>query len=355
MEENNFDIEQLIGRRVSLDISDDALNALRGKFIAVTGAAGSIGSGICRQLMRLCDLSGMLLIDNAETPMHELRLELSGKAPKNTHFIIADIRDKRRIDSLFSQYRPEIVFHAAAYKHVPLMEENPYEAAFVNVIGTKNVADAAAANGCEIFLLASTDKAVEATGILGVTKRIAERYIQSRKSATKFITVRFGNVTDSNGSVLPLFRQQISNGGPVTVTDSRMTRYFMTIPEACRLIIEACALCEGNDTFLFDMGEPVSIMELAKKMIALSGRNDIQIVETGIRPGEKLTERLLNDGETTEKTSHPRIMRVLSQKTSQELGDSMLIAIASSIESCDEKKISETLKWNSLKKPIPEE
>lgn len=344
MEDYNFDIEQLIGRRVSLSISDDALNALKGKFIAVTGAAGSIGSGICRQLMRLCDLSGLLLIDNAETPMHELRLELSGKAPKNTHFIIADIRDKRRINQLFAQYRPNVVFHAAAYKHVPLMEENPYEAAYVNVIGTKNVADAATANGCETFVLASTDKAVEATGILGATKRIAEMYIQSRNSATKFLTVRFGNVTDSNGSVLPLFRQQIKNGGPVTITDSRMTRYFMTIPEACRLIIEACALGQGNDTFLFDMGEPVSIMELAKKMISQSERNDIQIVETGIRPGENLTEKLLNKGETTEKTSHPRIEKIATHHISAEKADEKINIITNVLESCNDERIGETIK-----------
>ena len=344
MENTNFDIEQLIGRRASGDISADALKALEGKSVAVTGAAGSIGSEICRQLVAHCNLSEMLLIDNGETPIHELKLELGENVPKNTSFVIADIRDKRRIDRLFSQHRPEIVFHAAAYKHVPLMEENPNEAACVNVIGTKNVADSAAANGCEIFLLASTDKAVEATGILGTTKRIAEKYIQSRKSATKFLSVRFGNVTDSNGSVLPLFRQQIKNGGPVTVTDKRMTRYFMTIPEACRLIIEACALCNGNDTFLFDMGEPVSIMELAEKMIAQSGRHDIHIVETGIRPGEKLSEKLLNEGETTEKTSHPRIMRVFSKKTSQEQGDAMINAITQSLENCDEKEIAETLK-----------
>ena len=344
MENTDFDIEQLIGRRASDDISADALKALEGKRVAVTGAAGSIGSEICRQLVAHCNLSEMLLIDNGETPIHELRLELGENAPKSTHFVIADIRDKRRIDRLFSQYQPEIVFHAAAYKHVPLMEENPYEAACVNIIGTKNVADAAAANGCKIFILASTDKAVEATGILGASKKIAEMYIQSRKSTTKFLTVRFGNVTDSNGSVLPLFRQQIKNGGPVTVTDKRMTRYFMTIPEACRLIIEACALGHGNDTFLFDMGEPVSIMELAKKMIAKSGRNDIKIVETGIRPGEKITEKLLNEGETTEKTSHPRIMRVISKKTSPKQGDAMLSNIAKSIESCDEEEISETLK-----------
>ncbi len=344
MEDYNFDIEQLIGRRVSLSISDDALNALKGKFVAVTGAAGSIGSEICRQLTYSCETSGLLFIDNAETPLHQLRLELSDKTPENSHFIIADIRDKRRIDRLFAQHHPEIVFHAAAYKHVPFMEENPYEAAFVNVIGTKNVADAAAENGCETFVLASTDKAVEATGILGASKRLAEMYIQSRNSATKFLTVRFGNVTDSNGSVLPLFRQQIKNGGPVTVTDSRMTRYFMTIPEACKLIIEACALGHGNDTFLFDMGEPISIIELARKMIEHSGRNDIKIVETGIRPGENITEKLLNKGETTEKTSHPRIEKIVTRHISAEQADEKINIITNVLESCDDERIGKTIK-----------
>ena len=344
MEEYNFDIEQLIGRRVSLDTSDDALKALKGKFVAVTGAAGSIGSGICRQLMRQCEPSGLLLIDNAETPLHNLRLELGGKTPCDTFFVIADIRDKRRIQHLFEKHRPDVVFHAAAYKHVPMMEENPYEAALVNVIGTKNVADTAASCHCDTFILASTDKAVEATGILGATKRLAEIYIQSRDTATKFLTVRFGNVTDSNGSVLPLFRQQIANGGPVTVTDSRMTRYFMTIPEACRLIIEAYALGIDNDTFLFDMGEPVSMMTIAHKMIELSGRNDIEIAETGIRPGEKITEKLLNTGETTVKTSHPRIEKVLTRHISTGQADNIIDTIAEAIASCDDEKIAKTIK-----------
>jgi FlaA1/EpsC-like NDP-sugar epimerase len=285
----------------------------------VTGAAGSIGSELCRQLLGY-GVSRIILFDNAETPVHNLRLELEDSCP-GLNFIplIGDVRNTKRLDYVFRKYRPSIVFHAAAYKHVPLMEENPCEAILVNVIGSKKVADKCIEYGVEKMVMISTDKAVNPTSIMGCSKRLAEIYIQSLGLAinngtvnghTKFITTRFGNVLGSNGSVIPRFTAQIERGGPVTVTDPRITRYFMTIPEACRLVMEASAISEGNQIVVFDMGKPVKIVDLARNMIELAGfvpDKDIKIVFTGLRPGEKLYEEILSTAENTIPTSHELI------------------------------------------------
>jgi FlaA1/EpsC-like NDP-sugar epimerase len=312
-------IEDLLGRseiKISLDKIKENLH---GRCILVTGAAGSIGSELCRQLLGY-GVSRIILFDNAETPVHNLRLELEDSCP-GLNFIplIGDVRNTKRLDYVFRKYRPSIVFHAAAYKHVPLMEENPCEAILVNVIGSKKVADKCIEYGVEKMVMISTDKAVNPTSIMGCSKRLAEIYIQSLGLAinngtvnghTKFITTRFGNVLGSNGSVIPRFTAQIERGGPVTVTDPRITRYFMTIPEACRLVMEASAISEGNQIVVFDMGKPVKIVDLARNMIELAGfvpDKDIKIVFTGLRPGEKLYEEILSTAENTIPTSHELI------------------------------------------------
>jgi len=312
-------IEDLLGRP-EINISMDEIIAnFRGKVIMVTGAAGSIGSELCRQLATF-GVEKLVLFDNAETPMHNLRLELEEKF-KDLHFIpvIGDVRLDRRLDFAFRKYRPQIVFHAAAYKHVPLMEENPCEAVLVNVTGTRYVADKCVEYGVEKMVMISTDKAVNPTNIMGCTKRLAEIYVQSlglsiehgqTVGKTKFVTTRFGNVLGSNGSVIPRFREQIAKGGPVTVTHPDITRFFMTIPEACRLVMEAATMTGGNQIFVFDMGESVKIANLAKRMIELAGLQegkDIKIEYTGLRPGEKLYEEVLSDAESTIPTKHDRI------------------------------------------------
>ena len=317
-------IEDLLGRE-EIRINEDGIRKeCEGKVILVTGAAGSIGSELCRQLASF-GVKMIILFDNAETPMHNLRLELEGRFP-GLRFVpvIGDVRQPERLDYVFRKFSPEIVFHAAAYKHVPLMEENPCEAVLVNVYGSRNVADKCIEYGVEKMVMISTDKAVNPTNIMGCTKRLAEIYVQSLglameegrvKGGTKFITTRFGNVLGSSGSVIPHFREQIEKGGPVTVTDPRITRYFMTIPEACRLVMEAATLSGGNQIFAFEMGEPVKIDDLARKMIALAGLkvgSDIEIEYTGLRPGEKLYEEVLSSAEDTDPTAHDliRIARV---------------------------------------------
>ena len=308
-------IEDLLGREpIQLD-SQEVEAGIRGRRVMVTGGAGSIGSEIVRQLCRLKPAS-LVLVDQAESALYDLQMELKNKCQQNQiHFIVADVTDKYRMERIFEIHRPEIIYHASAYKHVPLMEDCPYEALRTNLGGTKNVADLAVKYGTVKFVMVSTDKAVNPTNVMGATKRLCELYVQSvsvlDKPKTQFITTRFGNVLGSNGSVIPLFRKQIEKGGPVTITHKDIIRYFMTIPEACQLVLEAGFLGKGGEIFLFDMGEPVRIMDMAEKMISLSGLvpyKDIQIVETGLRPGEKLYEELLASKEVTIPTPHEKIM-----------------------------------------------
>lgn len=310
----NIKIEDLLDRGV-IELDDQALRKqLLNKVILVTGAAGSIGSEIVRQLTRFKP-ARIVLFDEAESPLYEIQLELSEKFRFNDFVIeMGNVRDYERIKSVFEKYRPDIVYHAAAYKHVPMVEQLPLEGVKTNIFGTKNVADLAVTYGCDKFVMISTDKAVNPTNVMGCTKRIAEIYIQSLNSRSKtcFITTRFGNVLGSNGSVIPRFTRQIEEGGPVTVTHPDITRFFMTIPEACQLVLQAGALGEGGELFVFDMGESVKIVDLARKMIKLSGfevGKDIHIVFTGLRPGEKLYEEVLNVKETTLPTPHKRIKR----------------------------------------------
>ena len=312
-------IEDLLGRSEIQISLEEIKENISGKVVMVTGAAGSIGSELCRQLAAF-GVRKLVLYDNAETPMHNIRLELEERFPSLDFVpIIGDVRLERRLDFAFRTHRPQIVFHAAAYKHVPLMEENPCEAVLVNVAGSRNVADKCLVYGVDKMVMVSTDKAVNPTNIMGCTKRLAEIYIQSLgiaiesgkiKGKTKFVTTRFGNVLGSNGSVIPRFREQIEKGGPVTVTHPDITRFFMTIPEACRLVMEAATLPIENRICVFDMGEPVKIDTLARRMIELSGLvpdYDIKIVYSGLRPGEKLYEEVLSNVENTDPTSHDRI------------------------------------------------
>ena len=307
----NVKVEDLLGRDEIAISMDKIRERFAGKVVMVTGASGSIGSELCRQLARF-GIKKLVLYDNAETPMHNLRLELEDKY-KDLHFVpvIGDVRQLPRLDYVFRTWHPQVVFHAAAYKHVPLMEDNPCEAVLVNVIGSRNVADKCIEYGAEMMVMISTDKAVNPTNIMGCTKRLAEIYVQSiNNDKTKFVTTRFGNVLGSNGSVIPRFREQIEKGGPVTVTHKDITRYFMTIPEACRLVLEAATMSAGKDIFVFDMGKPVKIDRLARRMIELAGfvpDEDIKIVYTGLRPGEKLYEEVLSDKENTLPTQHDRI------------------------------------------------
>ena len=312
-------IEDLLERE---SIKLDNINIIRevlDKTVMVTGAAGSIGSEICRQLTQY-NPGRIIMVDQAESPMYDLQYELRNIEPyrkmaDRMAFVIANIKDRGRMEEIFKLYRPQIIYHAAAYKHVPFMEENPYESILVNVFGTKNIADLAIQYGVEKFVMISTDKAVNPTNVMGATKRMAEIYIQSRSTdTTHFVTTRFGNVLGSNGSVIPLFKKQLAAGGPLTVTHKEINRYFMTIPEACNLVLEAGAMGAGGDIFVFDMGSPVKIYDLAKKMIQLSGMKNIEIKEIGLRPGEKLYEELLATKENTLPTYHPKIMRAEVRK-----------------------------------------
>ncbi len=312
-------IEDLLERPQININTENVRQIIHKRVVLVSGAAGSIGSELVRQLQQY-DPQVTLLLEMAESPLHDLVLDLRTQFP-NSRFIpiIADVRNRARIEQIFNEMRPDIVYHAAAYKHVPLMESFPNEAIQANVLGTKNMADLAVKYGAQRFVMISTDKAVNPTNIMGASKRIAEIYVQSlfRKlqktdpNCTKFITTRFGNVLGSNGSVIPFFRKQIAAGGPLTVTHPDIIRYFMTIPEACCLVMEASTLGEGGEIFIFDMGEPVKILDLARNMIRLAGytpEKDIQIVFTGLRPGEKLYEELLNQKETTLPTANDKIM-----------------------------------------------
>lgn len=311
-------IEDLLDR-APINIDNPVVQReVSGKVVLVSGAAGSIGSEISRQLS-LYDCKHLVLIDQAESDLYDLQQELIQKGFTNFSAIVSDVRDHFKINRIFKKYKPNRVFHAAAYKHVPLMEKSPYEAIKVNVLGTKNMADLSIKHNIERFVMVSTDKAVNPTNVMGASKRIAELYIscvsQSSKN-TKFTITRFGNVLGSNGSVIPLFKKQIENGGPLTVTHKEITRYFMTIPEACSLVLEAGTMGKGGEIYIFDMGKSVKIYEIAKRMIHLSGLKyptDIDIKITGLRPGEKLYEELLADGENTTKTYHEKIMIAKTQ------------------------------------------
>ena len=312
-------IEDLLERPTISINTDNVTTTLRNKVVLISGAAGSIGSEIVRQVQKFSP-KATILVELAESPLHDLTLEVRREFPKARFIpIIADVRNRERIEQVFSECKPDIVYHAAAYKHVPLMEDYPNEAIMANVLGTKNMADMAVKHNVERFVMISTDKAVNPTNIMGASKRIAEIYVQSLfnklhktdPNCTKFITTRFGNVLGSNGSVIPFFKKQIAAKGPVTVTHPDIIRYFMTIPEACCLVMEASTLGDGGEIFVFDMGQPVKILDLARNMIRLAGyipEKDIPIVFTGLRPGEKLYEELLNQKETTIPTENEKIM-----------------------------------------------
>ena len=309
-------IEDLLQRNpIEIDIHKVASH-LEGKRVMITGAAGSIGSEIMRQVASFNPYK-LILVDQAETPLHDIRLELQDRwRDIDAETIIADISNVTRMEEIFRRYKPQYIFHAAAYKHVPMMEDNVSESIQVNVYGTRTVADLAVKYGAEKFVMISTDKAVNPTNVMGCSKRICEIYVQSLAKkllaegghVTQFITTRFGNVLGSNGSVIPRFRDQIQRGGPVTVTHPEIIRYFMTIPEACRLVLEAGSMGNGGEIYIFDMGKPVRIVDLAKRMISLSGRTDVKIGFTGLRHGEKLYEELLNVKELTKPTYHEKIM-----------------------------------------------
>jgi FlaA1/EpsC-like NDP-sugar epimerase len=309
-------VEDLLERPV-IDIDTENVNAiLSNRIIMVTGAAGSIGSEIVRQVSTYKPKQ-LILIDNTETPMHNVRIYMASNYPEiETHTIVTSICNKSRMEAVFEKFSPEYVFHAAAYKHVPMMEDNPSEAVQNNIYGTRVIADMSVKYQAKKFVMVSTDKAVNPTNVMGCSKRICEIYVQSLDKAikegringcTRFVTTRFGNVLGSNGSVIPLFREQIKHGGPITVTHPDIIRYFMLIPEACKLVLQAGTMGNGGEIYIFDMGKPVRIVDLAKRMIKLSGAKNVEIKFSGLRDGEKLYEELLNDTEITKPTHHPKI------------------------------------------------
>ncbi|MEN6565078.1 MAG: nucleoside-diphosphate sugar epimerase/dehydratase, partial [Veillonellales bacterium] len=325
----NVDLEDLLRREPVQLNTEDIAGYIKGRRVLVTGAGGSIGSELCRQIARFSP-EQILLLGKGENSIYEIHQELGRKYPDlNLSPIIADVRDEERINDIFASYRPEIVFHAAAHKHVPLMELQPLEAVKNNVFGTKNVAQAADRYETKIFIMISTDKAVNPTSVMGCTKRVAEMIIQSlnRESKTKYTTVRFGNVLGSRGSVIPLFKKQIAAGGPITITHPDIIRYFMTIPEASQLVLQAGALAQGGEVFVLDMGKPVKILDMACDLIELSGLvpyKDIKFEFTGLRPGEKMFEELLTAEEGTQATKYKKIFRA-------------------KLRSVDEKKLSKVL------------
>lgn len=307
-------IEDLLGRDAIILDETNIRTLLQHKTILVTGAAGSIGSGLVRQIIKY-NPTKIIVLDTAESPLYDIEMELQELSNNvhNVEIVIGDVRNVERMHNVFATFKPQVVFHAAAYKHVPMMENNPTEAIYTNVHGTRIMADLAVEYGVQKFVMISTDKAVNPTNVMGASKRIAEMYVQALNTTTttQFITTRFGNVLGSNGSVIPRFKKQIDNGGPITLTHPDITRFFMTIPEACQLVLEAATMGKGGEIFVFDMGKSVKIVDLAKKMIRLSGLElgkDIQIVYTGLRPGEKLYEELLNNAENTLPTHHKLIL-----------------------------------------------
>lgn len=352
----NIPIEELLGRK-SIELDNYNISAeLGGKKIMITGAAGSIGSEIARQVLYYNpDL--ILLVDHAESALFEIEQEINlKKGLLRVCPIIADITSEGSIERVFMEFKPEIIFHAAAYKHVPLMEKNPTEAVHCNIYGTKNLADLSVKYKAEKFVMISTDKAVNPANVMGASKRIAEMYVQSlntyllekNPSCTKFITTRFGNVLGSNGSVIPVFKQQIEKGGPVTITHPEITRYFMTIPEACKLVLEAGTMGAGGEIFVFDMGKPVRIVDLAKKMIRLSGLEvgkDIEIIFTGLRSGEKLYEELLSSDESTLPTYHHKILLAKTRERSYEDVNKNIQVLVNAIHDNDEMKLVGIMKY----------
>jgi FlaA1/EpsC-like NDP-sugar epimerase len=363
----NIQIEDLLERKPIVLNNQTISKQLEGKTILITGAAGSIGSEIVRQVI-MFNPKVIIVLDQAETPLHHLSLELvQNNYDTKLHCVIADVKNKEAMNRVFKLYKPHVVYHAAAYKHVPLMEENPSQAILNNVEGTKNIADLSSLYKVKNFVMISTDKAVNPSNVMGASKRIAEKYVQSLQlkslkengsKGTKFITTRFGNVLGSNGSVVPLFSSQIANGGPVTITHQDIIRYFMTIPEACQLVLEAGSMGNGGEIYIFDMGKPVKIIDLARKMIKLAGfipDVDIEIKIVGLRPGEKLYEELLNDTSKTLSTYHEKIM--IAQEIQDEFEDlhadiNELIGIASYFDNDDivakmKKIVPEFISMNS--------
>lgn len=344
-------IEDLLNRKpIQLD-NPTIRKDLERKVVLITGAAGSIGSELANQISNY-KYKQLILLDQAESPLYSIQQSFIQKGIKNFECIVADVRNKERMQAIFERYKIQMLYHAAAYKHVPLMEENPYEAVQVNVLGSKVLMDLALQYQVEKFVMISTDKAVNPTNVMGATKRVAEIYASycAKQKKTQFIATRFGNVLGSNGSVIPLFKKQIAEGGPLTLTHKDITRYFMTIPEACQLVLEAGAMGKGGEVFVFDMGQSVKIFELAKKMIQLSGfkyPDEIDIRIIGLRPGEKLYEELLNDTENAQATHHPRIM-IAKVESSEE---TKLLSI---IEELKKKKLTENSIVQQLKNLVPE-
>ena len=355
---HQVDVEELLPRKQIMIDTDAIAKDLTGKTILITGSAGSIGSEVVRQIAKFAPRR-LVLIDQAETPQHDIRLMMAEKWPElECHTIVTSICCQKNMERIFEEYRPEYVFHAAAYKHVPMMEDNPSESIRNNIIGTKNIADLAVKYGSAKFVMISTDKAVNPTNVMGCSKRICEIYVQSLdqaikkgslKGTTQFVTTRFGNVLGSNGSVIPLFREQIKKGGPVTVTHPDIIRFFMLIPEACRLVLEAGVKGNGGEIFVFDMGDPVKISDLAKRMIKLSGAKDIEIKYTGLRPGEKLYEEVLSTEETTLPSFHDKIRIAKVRSYDYDKVDKMIIEMG---EQCD--KLSNLELVRMMKDMVPE-
>jgi FlaA1/EpsC-like NDP-sugar epimerase len=357
----NIQIEDLLDRKPIILDDKSITKQLKGKTVLITGAAGSIGSEIVRQVLSFHPAK-LIMVDQAETPLHDLTLETNALESSTEIFsVIADVRSRKAMESVFVTYQPQVVYHAAAYKHVPLMEENPAQAIITNVKGTKNLADLSCKYGADKFVMVSTDKAVNPSNVMGASKRIAEKYVQSLQwkqkqqnngAATKFITTRFGNVLGSNGSVVPLFTKQIAEGGPLTITHRDIIRYFMTIPEACQLVLEAGAMGNGGEIYIFDMGKPVKIYDLAEKMIKLAGfipNVDIKIDIVGLRPGEKLYEELLNDNSKTIPTHHEKIMIAQEiEEEFEELHQDIIELISGSVVYNNEAIVAQ------MKKIVPE-